>query len=212
MLAPQRDQTIKGARPVGKSTRSGGEIEKICAAVAAIVGALAAAPTLFAQSPESVNVDVAQCIRLESPEARFACYEARVEEEVREQRPGAANAPEPQTAREPQSSREPRSAREPERAPEPEIASPPRRVDAREADVRSDDTVEIFGTIASLRETVPNSYLITLEDGQVWRQMRPKWYPMRPGQKVRIYPGRWGPSFRLSAEELKNFIQVERVR
>lgn len=73
-------------------------------------------------------------------------------------------------------------------------------------------TEELFATVASVRETVPNSYVITLDNGQVWRQMRPRFYPLQPGNRVRIYSTNWGSSYRMSAEELKGFIQVERIR
>jgi hypothetical protein len=165
---------------MGKRMNPGGGIEKRCAAAAVLALALVTVPAAFTQDSESVNVDVGECVNLESAEARFACYEARVE-----------------------------AAR-----PATEAPTEPRTVSQRRADARdeADEAVEIFGTIASLRETVPNSYLITLEDGQVWRQMRPKWYPMRPGQKVRIYPGRLGTAYRLTAGNLNSFVQVERVR
>jgi hypothetical protein len=74
------------------------------------------------------------------------------------------------------------------------------------------DLVELHSTISKLREYVPGRYLITLENGQVWRQMVAERYRLRVGHKIRIYPSRWGKSFRLSAEDLKGFIQVERVR
>jgi hypothetical protein len=74
------------------------------------------------------------------------------------------------------------------------------------------DLIELHSTISKLREYVPGRYLITLENGQVWRQMVAERYRLRVGHNVRIYPSRWGKSFRLSAEELKGFIQVERVR
>jgi hypothetical protein len=73
---------------------------------------------------------------------------------------------------------------------------------------------DIFGTVAALRETVPKRYMITLEDGQVWRQTYPERYPLRVGQRVTLRPTRWGDSWRLSAEGLEGYgyIQVERVR
>ena len=74
------------------------------------------------------------------------------------------------------------------------------------------DLVELHSTISKLREYSPGRYLITLENGQVWRQMVAERYRLRKGHNVRIYPTRWGESFRLSAEGLKGFIQVERVR
>jgi hypothetical protein len=74
------------------------------------------------------------------------------------------------------------------------------------------DLIELHSAISHLREYVPSRYLITLENGQVWRQMVGTRYRLEVGDKVRIYPSRWGESFRLSAEGLKGFIQVERVR
>jgi hypothetical protein len=74
------------------------------------------------------------------------------------------------------------------------------------------DLVELQSTISKLKETVPGRYLITLENGQVWRQMVGERYQLRVGQNVRIYPTHWGKSFRLSAEGVKGYIQVERVR
>jgi hypothetical protein len=71
---------------------------------------------------------------------------------------------------------------------------------------------EIVATVTAAQEIVPNSYLITLDNGQVWRQTYAESYPLRPGQHVRLWPSKWGRSFRLSADELRGFIQVERVR
>jgi len=71
---------------------------------------------------------------------------------------------------------------------------------------------EIFATVAELRETVPNSYLITLDNGQVWRQTVPMAYGLREGAEVHLYPSRWGDSYRLTDEDLRGYIQVERVR
>ena len=69
---------------------------------------------------------------------------------------------------------------------------------------------EIVATVVELRETVPNSYVITLDNGQVWRQTRPLAYPLREGLAVRIYKARWG--YRMTNRELRGFIAVERVR
>jgi hypothetical protein len=53
--------------------------------------------------------------------------------------------------------------------------------------------------------------VITLDNGQVWRQTVPKNYGLREGIPVRIYYSRWR-AYRLTNEQLKSFIQVERVR
>ncbi len=71
---------------------------------------------------------------------------------------------------------------------------------------------EIHATITALRERGPNSWLITLDNGQMWDQVRPQWYPLRPGQQVRLYPTNWGSSYRLSALERGGYIQVTQVR
>lgn len=71
---------------------------------------------------------------------------------------------------------------------------------------------EIRATITALRERGPNSWLITLDNGQMWDQVRPQWYPLRPGQQVRLYPTNWGSSYRLSALERGGYIQVTQVR
>lgn len=70
---------------------------------------------------------------------------------------------------------------------------------------------DIHATIVELRETVPSAFLITLDNGQVWRQTVPKLYPLREGDRVRIYFSRWR-AYRLTSEELKGFIQVDRAR
>ena len=69
-----------------------------------------------------------------------------------------------------------------------------------------------MATITALRETVPNAYLITLDNGQVWLQNHPQEYLLQPGQRVTLRATRWGHSYRLSGDSLNGFIQVERVR
>jgi hypothetical protein len=71
---------------------------------------------------------------------------------------------------------------------------------------------EIVSTITELKETRPNVYTITLENGQIWRQVGSKRYPLRIGFEVRIYESRWQSSYRLSAVATNGFIQVERIR
>jgi hypothetical protein len=163
-----------------------------------MMGCLAAAHAP-AQDADNVTVDVGECTELESPEERFACYEARVEAELKK-RDSPAGAVEPEA---------------------PADAAPPAQTTDTRAQTtdgspaaRDEEPPEIVGTVASLRETVPNSYLITLEDGQVWRQTYPKKYPLRVGQRVTLHPTRWGDSLRLTAEGLSGYgyIQVEKVR
>ncbi|MBN1832411.1 MAG: hypothetical protein JW896_09895 [Deltaproteobacteria bacterium] len=73
--------------------------------------------------------------------------------------------------------------------------------------------VELHSTIKGLKEIRPFCYLITLENGQIWRQMVAERYRLKVGHNVRIYPTRWSKKdFRLSAEGLKGTIQVQRER
>jgi hypothetical protein len=74
------------------------------------------------------------------------------------------------------------------------------------------DLVELHSTVSKLKEYLPHRYLITLENGQIWRQMVRETYRLRVGHKVRIYPTQWSKNaFRLAAEGLKGSIQVERM-
>ena len=129
-----------------------------------------------------VSVDVSDCVELTKPEERLACFEAQVE--------AASNAP-----------------------PAPPAAAAAAGGDAAAGASRNSDAppADIIAKVAELRETVPNSYLITLDNGQVWRQTVPQYYPLRPGSDVRIYYSRWR-AYRLTSPALNGYIQVERAR
>ena len=72
------------------------------------------------------------------------------------------------------------------------------------------EPIEIVATVTELRQTVPNAYVITLDNGQVWRQSHPMPYPLRTGLVVRVRETQLG--YRLTAPELHGQINVERVR
>ena len=72
------------------------------------------------------------------------------------------------------------------------------------------EPIEIVATVTELRQTVPNAYVITLDNGQVWRQVHPMPYPLRTGLEVRVHET--GLGYRLTAPELHGQINVERVR
>ena len=189
-------------------------------AVAAI-GVAFAAGVSEAQDGRTLLIDVADCVEIESPSERFRCYESRVDAALGEARDDAPAAQPAAVA-----------AERPAESAAPAFVAPSSGVIAeRELELKADRSAdasdfglrrqtrerrrereELFGTVASVRETVPNSYIVTLENGQVWRQVRPKFYPLRPGHQVRIYATNWGDSYRMSAEDLNGFIQVERVR
>ena len=252
-------------------------ISKRVAATAALLGGLHVAS---AQDAGEVIVEVGDCIALEAPVERLACFAAQVEQaltesEAAQSEDGAeqsgdavanervvetsppqpaeteASPPVQQPPEEPatpvqQADAEPVSpAAQIEQAgesesqdPEPESiaaanavgeadsedlnwwqrrqARRAARAAEREAAERTAAAEaaenEIVATITALRERGPNAYLITLDNGQMWDQVRPEWYPLRPGQQVRLYPTNWGSSYRLSAIEHGGFIQVTQVR
>jgi hypothetical protein len=156
-----------------------------------------------AQNSDALNVDLAECVALESEEARFACYQERVDAALAHEDDGVAV--ESESAAAPSRPATPaRRAAEPARAP----AAATR---ANEAAVEQEPE-EILGTITALRERTPNTWVITLDNGQVWHMNRPKRYPLRVGQDVRLYQTGWGSSYRLTAPEHGSFVQVERVR
>lgn len=71
---------------------------------------------------------------------------------------------------------------------------------------------ELISNVAKLQELDRNRLRITLENGQVWEQMETRRFVLVQGDEVRIYPTRWGNSYRLSSSSHKGFIQVQRLR
>ncbi len=160
----------------------------------------------------SVTIDVGECVELKSAEARLACYEAQVDEALEER--GAAESGDRVAVTQDRGiaedpSRERDAARSAEQAAI-EQAAIERYIaeQAREAEAAD----EYFGTITALHERLPNSYVITLDNGQIWEQSAPKRYPLIRGLEVRIYPSNWGPSHRLTGVDLSGHIQVRQVR
>jgi len=195
--------------------------------LAAAVGALSVTQPALAQRAGDVTVEVGDCLEIEAPAERLACFERRVEE-ARGGRDAAPAAPPPAAAAPP-----PPAATPPAPAAQAPAATPPAPA-ARAPAPAADDSfgrprpqpspseqrgereaqearVELTAKVTAIRETIPNQYVITLDNGQIWRQTRPEFYPLQPGHEVRIYPGRFG-QYRLSAPFLRGWIQVERVR
>lgn len=193
---------------------------------AALLGGLVALQPAHGQDSSSVTVDVSQCIRLGSEAERLSCFAAQVDA-VLEQH-DAAGVEEPVTATE-------NAAAGQRRGSEDETSSAPERPDQRAAERRAaesrtvkarateprvsvqspqsePDATEYYGTVVALRERLPNSYVITLDNGQIWEQVEPKRYLLRPGLEVRIYSTRWGGRYRLSGADTGGHIQVRRLR
>jgi hypothetical protein len=214
-----------------------------------IVAGLLLPRALLGQPPESLNVDVAECVKLESPGARLDCFEAQVQRAragapatppaAAQSPPAAAPSAPPAPPSQPPPAAPSQRAAAPSQAPpsapsqaapapnEPSAAPPSRRAARNDAPVeqavRSEDVRiprgtadggngKITAAISALRQTVPNAWLITLDNGQVWRQDYPEPYPLKVGQRVEI--GRAGrlSGVRLTAAGARGSIQVEQVR
>jgi hypothetical protein len=202
-------------------------------------GAVAAVAPACAQETGKVMIDVAECIKLEAAEARLACYESRVAA-VFSDRAAQAAVPRPPkpAAAAPVASASPATST-PTTAATPDAnsgapvravavpASPSATTEPAQSQGRGDREIrreekaqaaeaaaasDIVSRVKELREVLPDAWQITLENGQIWRQTFSKHYELRSGYQVRIYSTRWGSASRLSAEEVKGYIQVERVR
>jgi hypothetical protein len=212
--------------------RNGAANRRSIAAAAVVLTGLFASSAL-AQGAESLIVDVGACVNLQSPGERLDCYEEQVARaRTRPQTP-------PSQARTPAPAAQAPAAAPPAAQPPAAAAAPPPAAPAaaapsaeREASAgrrgRADDTQAedarvqpgtsaatgtVESAISALRETVPNAWLITLENGQVWRQDYPKAYRLAVGQRVRITPERrFGGGHRLTVLGMNGFIQVDRVR
>jgi hypothetical protein len=145
--------------------------------------------TVSAQQSAGVTVDVDSCLDLKSRDEQLACYEARVNEVLQAQE-AAGNVSAPPASAAP--------AR-------PAAVSAP-------AEAADEDQIEFVASITALREILPNQFEISLDNGQVWRQSRPKRYNLYLGAEVTLRPGRWGPSYRLTDPKVGNFVQVKRVK
>ena len=188
-----------------------------------------------AQEAKGLNVDVGNCVRSRSPRSdwRASRLRSRQRGNARRQRPRAkprepARVPSRERARLPAPWRRrtcsiqqlvrpnlsdwalppPALARRrpANRAPPKTSASRSAVPSGRPSEHRSKSSRQS----TELRQTVPNAYVITLDNGQVWRQAHPMPYPLRTGLVVRLRETTFG--YRLSAPELHGQINVERVR
>ena len=186
----------------------------------------------YPQPPASdrVVVDVEDCVRLDTRDEQLACYAERVNEVVRAregndtstaaERPAVdAATPEPPSSR--ASSRaERREAIEVERRRQDAAAKAAAAEEAAQLAAQAAAAVddpshiagEIVASIIALRQVEPDTYLITLDNDQIWRQNQPKRYTLRVGAEVRLRPTEWGPSYRLTDPRVGGFISVKRLR
>jgi hypothetical protein len=166
-------------------------------AICVLSFAVAWAPSGHTQAEPRINIDVSECVVLQSDIERYDCYE-RLTEAALSAQPKAESSDSPPS----QAGRAHTAASSASEAGAVPAGRPSER--------QTPD--EIRSAITELDERRPNEYLITLENGQIWRQSIAKRYPLRVGQDVLVYATRWGDSYRLSAIAANGFIQVERVK
>lgn len=164
--------------------------------------ALVGSPAGFAQAAGDLSIQVGECVELTSAAERYACFERQVDVALTEDAETAHDAGVPGT----QGADSDTPALDSD-TPSNAGAAPRASAVAEE----DEPPGQIVSTIAALDERLPDQYVITLDNGQAWRQMTSKRYALRVGYHVRVYPTRWGNAYRLAAEETKGFIQVERI-
>jgi pyruvate/2-oxoglutarate dehydrogenase complex dihydrolipoamide acyltransferase (E2) component len=189
---------------------------------AALVAGLAVPSSAFGQQPDGLEVDVAECVKLQSPGERLDCYERQVQRaQAARAAPGTAAPPPPAPpavlqppAPAPPPTAAPRAAAPAAAAPSAPAERNVRAEDARVANGDSADSPALTGTIVALREIVPNRWLITLNNGESWRQTFAERYPLQIGQRVELTRNNrfGGKSYRLTAAGVNGRIQVEPVR
>jgi hypothetical protein len=178
-------------------------------AVASCAAALAATAAVRAQPRGESAAGLVACAGVESAIARLDCYDnlarraAAEDARAETQRAGS----EPVNAESPRDEPTPAAGR-PVEVPAANSPRPSRR-EARAADRAA---LEFWDRVAELREIQPGRLEVTLANGQVWRQTNSDRYELQPGHDVHLYPSGFGQYYRLSALELRGFIQVERVR
>jgi hypothetical protein len=196
-----------------------------------LVAACAVPGVGLSQQTPSLMVDVGPCVGLQSPGERLDCYERQVQRARAQPAPAAAPAPPaaspPAAAAPPSTAAPPAAAARVPPAAAPQAAPPVARNDDGNRQTRRDARVEeariaagaesegdkLEGTITALRERVPNAWLITLDNGQVWRQDYPEPFRLAVGQRVRVErEDRFGGGYRLYVVGRSGNIQVEPVR
>jgi len=197
-----------------KEAVGAGALCKVGLLAAMLAGLLVLQPAA-GQDTDAVTVEVGRCIELDSAEARLACFDAQVGGVLDERSTAEPSEPSPSIDNADPSRNQPerdavltRQAQRVERA----TARPTANVPPRRAEAEPEAPDEYFGTVVTLRERLPNAHVITLDNGQIWEQVEPKLYPLRPGLEVRIYPTKWGDAYRLNGQGTGGHIKVRRVR
>lgn len=186
-----------------KPHATGAPVASAVTATSVVLVSLLLAHAAVGQNRASVVVDLTECVDIVVDHERFACYERRVAESTQRQpqreTPALLDPPEPQSLE------ERRSARAAERVEAKEERA---QRNATRDELLEAEELGFVASIAELRETVPNAWLVALDNGEVWEQIDPKPYRLKEGMQVRIYASSWGSSYRLTALDLNGFIRV----
>jgi hypothetical protein len=151
-------------------------------------------------------VDISACRVITDTLARFDCYESLAESGSLDKDPAPMQG----------NDMNPENAIQADEVPV-NLGS---RVDARIQTGPDPNSTEESGAvrkeewqeqIADLKEVGPNLWLVTLANGQKWRQLVSKPYRIKVGDEVRIYSTIWGSSYRLSSPRLGSYIQVRKA-
>lgn len=178
---------------------------------------VAAAPALLAAEAPSARDALLACSGVREGVARLDCYDQAA---AAQRAAGNAPAPRAQAApAAPPTAAVPGPAVPAPTAPVPAAAAVPSSTFGeeqlrREARSATAEQQELHARIASTRKGGSGTYLVTLDNGQVWRHEEGSMAEyLREGEAVTIRPGTLG-SYRLSLDsgKAKNWVRVTRVR
>ena len=184
---------------------------------------LVSAAAFAADNANPVIMDARPCLDMASPIQRLACFEeqanaAQGRGAIPQQNRPVVSTPRNAGQQPVQSSSQSESQPATE-APQPAVSASVNSNDSFEdnfglPEEKTNDgqAAELIARVAEIKEFDRNRLLITMDNGQVWEQVNSKRFALAEGDEVRIYPTRWGSSYRLASLSHKGYIQVKRLR
>jgi hypothetical protein len=188
--------------------------------IATLFMALAAAPAWSAESPAAAVEKIVACAEVQGSAARLACFDREVA--PLRQRSGSTVRAAPSAPAVPSTpARLPPVANVPAPSAAPPAATPAavpsfgeEQLDPKNRKEAPAEQQALQGKISTLRQAGATNYLVTLDNGQVWRHEDAQLGSyLRVGDAITIRPGALG-SYRLTrdAGAARNWIRVTRVR
>jgi len=194
------------------------------------LGMLLSTAAFAADNTAPVIIDASPCLEITRSIERLTCFEDQANAAQRggtsipQQNPPVVSVPRntrPQPAQSDQQATQQVQPQPATEAPQPAESASVNTTDSFEDNFglpeenindRYEKANELIATVAELKELNRNRFIITLENGQTWEQMETKRFALAEGDEVRIYPTRWGNSYRLSSQSHRGYIQVQRLR